>query len=1786
MSPNLPPTRTLSSSALASAPGRALDVNLPPNRTLPDALKTTDDAGDGGVGMAGWGANFSGELGRGAAAVTVDRPAPAGSGDLEGASISLVSSNSGGDTNCAVKTGELYCWGDGWSGQLGNGTRFQSSVTPVKVDMTGVMAGTTITKVVTGPDSVCAIASGKAFCWGNQWVTGGDDYSAVPVAIDTTGVLAGKTVTDIAILDYGACVIADGKPYCWGQEFSGELGNGQDYVYEQFPVAVDVSGVLAGKDVTKLSARRGTVCAIAAGEAYCWGDNSAGQLGNGTTTSSNVPVSVGGALTGMTVTGVSVGEGGPCAIANERAFCWGWGLDGTLGTGVGYWYPNHPFPLQETLPVAVDTSGVLAGKAVTQISTGFDYSCALAEGKPYCWGTNRNSNLGAAVAPDTTAWSPVAIDTSGTVLDGKTLTGLIISGGSTIATYTPPPVGSLSLEVTTGPKITLTSTGNYHSDTAGLYTYFYDTSAPGGPKKIASCTSADTCSWTGVPSEYQSTYIAVVADPYTGDGMAPMVRATSYTVTPPAWTVSLASSGSSLTATTNYSTENSDFSIGIYDQSQDGSPIVGSCATGTSCSITTGIVGHTHIAAAGGAGSTFPPTPLLASSNIVGTAGPTAAFESAGGSNRAELGQCFACTPDPVNTSNGEFFENNTDISIPGRGPGLELKRTYSAQRAPFDGPLGYGWSFNYGLSLNINAGGTVDVHQETGSMVTFTPDTNGDFHAPSQVLAALVHNTDGTWTYTRRATEIFKFTSAGQLSQLSDLNGNATTLARNTAGQVTTATDAAGRTLAFTYTPDGHIDTVTDPAGRVVSYSYDSAGRLTNATGTDSATTGYAYNSLNLITTITDPSGNTTTNAYDTARRVTSQTDRAGGITTFSYAADGTTTIVSPGGRTTAETYTNGQLLKVINGASTTQAATWTYTYDQNTFGTTSVTDPLGHATTSTYDTAGNRLTTTDPATHQSTWTYNTLNEVTTATDPAGTTTTYTYDTAGNPLTVSTPLTGTSQTATTTYGHTDTAHPGDTTTITDPAGHTTTLTHTTAGALASSTDPLGNTTSCTYDVLGQRLTTVTPRGNTTTYTYDGAGRLASETDPLGRTTSYYYDANGNRTTQIDALGQTTTTAYDALNRATTVTSPDFSVATTAYDADGNRTSQTDPAGNASNYTYDALNRLTQSTDPLGRATSYAYDAAGYPVTVTDPAGRTTTNTYDAAGNRAGTSYSGGATPNATFTYTAVGQRATMTDGTGTTTNTYDSLGRLTGVTNGAGQATGYTYDLAGHLTALAYPNGQTVNRAYDGAGHLTGITDWAGHTTTLTPDSDGNTTSIVYGNGVTAAATIDAAGQVGAITDTGPGSTALASFTYTRNPVGALDSATITGITQPAESYTYTSRDQLAAVNTGTYTYDPAGNTTTLATGATLTYDAANQPTGYTTSGTTTAITYDAQGNRLTGPAPAGSAASYTWDQANRLTAANGTTYTYNADGLRTTRTPATGSAQHYAWDTRAGVPLMLTDGTTSYLYDDTGNPIEHIDGTGNTFYYQHDQYGSTRLLTDQTSAVAASYTYDANGNLTTKTGTADTPLRWNGQAQDTDTGLYYLRARYYDPTTTQFLSVDPLTAATGERYNFGSGDPVNRNDPTGMISVGFCLSASAGLFGGGFGEVCVVAARNDVDHSLTVGFTETGGAGVQTPSLALGANLQVSSARTVDQLGGPFTYGGLSVVLGGGFGGGAFGGKSCGAPGDHVVGGELNVKTGLEAFLPTPLPAEIHGGRSNTLTQSSAPIPWSPLMPIPGIF
>lgn len=1234
------------------------------------------------------------------------------------------------------------------------------------------------------------------------------------------------------------------------------------------------------------------------------------------------------------------------------------------------------------------------------------------------------------------------------------------------AVLTPPPwTASISVSPVTT-TFAITATTNYAVDNMYRFLSIKDL-ATGRDAGRAACSSVTVCTATGlVPTTKDSRLVAVVSSRYIPSNAMPASETTvvqSQTYTPPPWTISLSTSGNALTASTNYLLDGSGIWIEIFDLSGTAvNNYVGWCSAGTTCTKTPGNPGGRFIATAGTLANAFPPNPMLAVSNQAGLQGPTAPYETAGGSNPAEMNECFACAGDPINTATGEFFETNVDLLVAGRGPGLRQARTYSTQLAGQKGPLGYGWTTPYSMSLLALPDGSVRVDQEGGSRVTFAQAGTG-YAAPPRVLATVAQNPDGTWTYVRRSKEVFTFDTHGRLTSAADLSGNATSISYTAAGNIAAATDPAGRSIAFTYGTNGLLSKATDPAGRAVQYNYDPGGRLTTVTAPGGAITQYSYDASNLITGITSAIGSTTVNSYDSARRVTKQATAAGDLT-ISYGSDGMTTTTSPGGRVTQETYRGGQLIKRTTGAGTPQAATWTYAYDPSTFARTTVTDPLGRTTSATYDAHGNKLTATDAAGHQATAAYDATDNMVTSTDAAGVATTYTYNATGGRLTASKPLTGSAQSAVVTNAYGDAAHPSDITAVTDPNGNTSTFTFDIYGNRTKAADALGRTTTTTYDILGRKASVTSPSGKKTTYGYDTAGLLTTITDPLGKSKSFTYDAAGNKTSETDRLGHVTAYTYDVLGRNTLTTAPDASTTSSGYDPDGNLTSQTDQAGHVTSYTYDSRNRLTTSADGLNRTTTYAYDAAGQLTSKTDASGRKTTLSYNAAGDKTSTSYSDGATPNEAFTYTALHQPATITDGTGTTTMSYDSLGRLTARTNGSGKTVGYSYDLGGNITGQTYPNGHSVARAYDAANNLTSLTDWLNNTTTFTTTADRKPASTAFANGVTAATSYDDAGQATSIT-AGTATATLATFSYTRNDNGNLASADTTGIGQPAEAYGYTTRDQLSSVNTVGYSYDPTGNPTSLATGATLAYDAANQPTQFTSAGTTTPITYDNQGNRLTGPAPATGTFTYTWNQANRLTAANGTTFTYDANGLRASWSPASGPAQTYTWDTNQPVPLMLSDGSTSYIYDAAGNPVEHIDASGAVLYYQHDQYGSTRLLTDGSGNVAATYIFDPNGNLTQKTGMADTHLLWNGQLQDADTGLYYLRSRYYDPNTAQFLSVDPLASLTRAIYTYADNNPLNKADPLGLAASPLGTDTNSGI------SACAVAkaaSPSDDDASL----------------------------------------------------------------------------------------------------------------------
>jgi RHS repeat-associated protein len=156
-------------------------------------------------------------------------------------------------------------------------------------------------------------------------------------------------------------------------------------------------------------------------------------------------------------------------------------------------------------------------------------------------------------------------------------------------------------------------------------------------------------------------------------------------------------------------------------------------------------------------------------------------------------------------------------------------------------------------------------------------------------------------------------------------------------------------------------------------------------------------------------------------------------------------------------------------------------------------------------------------------------------------------------------------------------------------------------------------------------------------------------------------------------------------------------------------------------------------------------------------------------------------------------------------------------------------------------------------------------------------------------------------------------------------------------------------------------------------------------------------------------------------------------------------------------------------FMYGHVDMSIEHISSGGTVSYLHHDQQGSTRLLTGSIGTVTGKCTYSAYGTPTCE-GTATTPLGFDGQYTNSDTGLIYMRHRVYDPTTAQFLSIDPLYELTQAPYTYADDGPVNVEDPTGLLGfseiaqgIGIGLVCIA-TDGGG----CVAAGLADLDANV----------------------------------------------------------------------------------------------------------------------
>ena len=270
---------------------------------------------------------------------------------------------------CALLTGgAIKCWGRNYAGQLGDGTTTDST-TPI--DVSGI---STATSIALGDSHSCALLTGGAVkCWGST------TDSTTPV--DVSGI---TTATSIGVANNNACALLTGGTIkCWGYNGKGQLGDGTTYD-GVITSPVDVSGI---STATSIALGVSHSCALLTGGAIkCWGYNGdnagngmGGQLGDGTTTDSAVPVDVSGI---STATSIALGSYHSCAVLSGGAVkCWGHNSKGELGDGTEI---HRPAP--------VDVLDITSAKSV---ALGWKFSCALlTDGAMKCWGSNAWGALG------------------------------------------------------------------------------------------------------------------------------------------------------------------------------------------------------------------------------------------------------------------------------------------------------------------------------------------------------------------------------------------------------------------------------------------------------------------------------------------------------------------------------------------------------------------------------------------------------------------------------------------------------------------------------------------------------------------------------------------------------------------------------------------------------------------------------------------------------------------------------------------------------------------------------------------------------------------------------------------------------------------------------------------------------------------------------------------------------------------------------------------------------------------------------------------------------------------------------------------------------------------------------------------------------------------------------------------------------------------------------------------------------------------------------------------------
>jgi RHS repeat-associated protein len=885
-----------------------------------------------------------------------------------------------------------------------------------------------------------------------------------------------------------------------------------------------------------------------------------------------------------------------------------------------------------------------------------------------------------------------------------------------------------------------------------------------------------------------------------------------------------------------------------------------------------------------------------------------------------------------------------------------------------------------------------------------------------------------------------YSYNTRGQTLTSTDALGNTTNYSYDGRGNLLSKTDALNQTTNYVYDDRGNLLSITEPNNRISKFEYDRSGNRIKETDTLGHIKEYAYdaggNVIKLTSYLTTTNGVqiiTTSKTYDSNNQVTSLTDNQGNITKFEYDSNrNQIAVVDPINRRTEYRYnTDNQIIETIYPDDTPDNPNdnirlkTSYDAANN---KTAIVDPFGRINLFRYDALGRGTEVIYPDNTPDTLTdnqrvinqYNQLGEITSSTNNLGITTYYQYDALGRTILARNSY----------YGH-----KVDTTTDYDAIGRK-----------ISMTDALGHTTKYVYDALSRIVQTTYADGSTEKVTYDPFGNISTKTNQLNISTRYEYDALNQLTATIDALKHRTEYQYNELGSLTYQKDTNENVTRYEYDTLGQHVATIKPMGQKEILTHDTLGRISSITDFNGQTTRYEYDA------------------YDHLKRK----YFVQTGKSVDLKFSPLGKIEQTIDENGITLYNYNLQERLTSQFNPDGKNISYTYDPSGQLITVT-TSGNTVNYSYDELARLSKVVSIDG-TTNYVYDDLGNLSTTKLSNGIVESRMYDVLNRLISVVNRDGNGSIISQYNYILDVLGNKTKVIELNGRQIEYKYDELMRltnekiiDPISGNRTIEYIYDSVGNrisrNDSVSGSLVYSYDNNDRLTTESSQGTNTIYTYDNNGNNIKIESQTRHV-QYGWNSENRLISVDtqnnlgvqSIKYKYDFNGNRIA-TIEDGHETRYLVDTNRYYAQVLeeyqADGQTqtSYVY---GLDLI-LKRQGSPVFFLKDGFSGVRQLTNVGGQVTDTYIYDAYGRLLSSTGNTDNNYGYQGQQSDDNSGLQYLRARYYDPNLGRFTSTDPREGSldspiSRHRYLYANDNPLTFFDPTGEYAglIGSSLISS----------------------------------------------------------------------------------------------------------------------------------------------